>query len=53
MDILLSEIFFFSQESTVKPTLMTAKAIPAIMEPVLTRSTDTSAPVNLATQVSS
>lgn len=45
-------IFLFFQESTVKSTLMTAKAIPATMEPALTRSTGTSVPVNLATQVS-
>lgn len=54
MDVLLEEkcfCFVFFQESTVKSTLMTAKAIPATMEPALTRSTGTSVPVNLATQV--
>lgn len=40
-----------SQESTVKSTLMTAKAIRATMEPALTRSTGTSARVSPATQV--
>lgn len=49
-DILMREIFF-SEESTVKSTLMTAKVIPVTMEPALTRSTDTSVPANLATQV--
>lgn len=43
---------FLSQESTAKSTLMTAKAIPATMEPALTKSMGTSVPVNLATQVS-
>lgn len=51
-----TSIFFkskktFFQESTVKPTSMTARAIPVIMGPALTRSMATSAPVNLATLV--